>query len=40
MAPPTNGWPIAFQFTDTNGNAANTATVTESQYTWMILTGQ
>ena len=28
LAPPTTGWPISYVFTDTNGNAANHATVT------------
>lgn len=27
LFPPTNGWPIVFQFSDTNGNTANAATV-------------
>jgi len=28
LAPPTTGWPVSYAFTDTNGNAANYATVT------------
>jgi hypothetical protein len=28
LAPPTTGWPVSYVFTDTNGNAANYATVT------------
>ena len=40
LAPPTNGWPMAFQFSDTNGNTANTATVTISPFAWAVLTGQ
>jgi hypothetical protein len=27
LVPPTNGWPIAYQFSDTNGNTAYSATV-------------
>ncbi len=27
LFPPTNGWPVVFQFSDTNGNTANAATI-------------
>jgi hypothetical protein len=40
LKPSTNGWPIAFQFSDTNGNTAYTATVTIAPFAWSVLTGQ
>ncbi len=40
LFPPTNGWPMAFQWSDTNGNTANAASINVGSSQFTLLNSQ